>query len=157
MEHRRAERHLLGNVQDRPERGPVRREHGMVRGEHPGELQGDLDAFASTSLPPLHRGRLSYPQGPSFVHTYAHKHSLSALRPSLVVFPRTCPAFLLALRSHHAGLQVHSMTRTAACAVNNSTNTYCYIDALGHEHGSPLPLPALARAASAQCTVQQPV
>ena len=37
----------------------MRREHGVIRGEHPGELQGGLDAFASTSLPPLHGGRLS--------------------------------------------------------------------------------------------------
>ena len=34
-----------------------------------------------------------------------------------------------ALPSNRAGLQAYSVMRTAACAVN-STNTYCYIDAL---------------------------
>ena len=38
-EYHRAERRPLGDVQHRPERGPVRRGHGVVRGEHSDELQ----------------------------------------------------------------------------------------------------------------------
>ena len=41
------------------------------------------------------------------------------------------PPFLRsALPSNHAGLQAYSVIRAVACAVNNSTDTYCYVDVL---------------------------
>ena len=82
-----------------------------------------LDALAGTSTP-LHGDRLP-------CERTLTRLLPPPLRPSLAVLPRTCPAFPPALPlANDAGLQAYSVMRTAACAVNNSTDTYCYVDAL---------------------------
>ena len=79
-----------------------------------------LDALAGTSTA-LHEGRLSCER------TLTRLLPLPLCRFAPYVPPPFRPS---ALPSNHTGLQASSVMRTAACAVNNSTNTYCYVDAL---------------------------
>ena len=124
-EYHRAERHPLGDVQHRRVASTAWFEENIqtnCKMDLSTKNSVVLDALAGTSTA-LHEGRLSC------------ERTLTRLLPPLPLCPcrlapHVPPPFRPPARPPLKSRRPPSVMRTAACAVNNSTNTYYYVDAL---------------------------